>query len=117
MDQTLISGIGNIYSDEILWYSAVHPEEKEKDIHLLKLKMMFQSMKKVLKKGIDFGGDSMSDYRNIKGERGKFQLHHEAYQRTDEKCRRVGCGGVIIKKKVGGRSAHFCDRHQKLNKK
>jgi formamidopyrimidine-DNA glycosylase len=116
MDQEIISGIGNIYSDEILWHSGVHPEEREKNIPALKFKLMFEAMKKVLKKGIDFGGDSMSDYRNIEGLRGKFQLHHEAYQRAGEKCRKKD-GGVIIRKKIGGRSAHFCPVHQKLIKK
>ena len=71
------------------------------------------SMKKVLKKSIALGGDSMSDYRNINGEKGKFQLYHRAYRRTGEKCEKND-GGVIIRKKLGGRSAHFCPVHQKL---
>ncbi len=111
MDQSVISGIGNIYSDEILWHAGIHPEERMKHISKRKQKKMFQAMKKVLKKGIDFGGDSLSDYRNIKGEPGKFQLHHEAYQRTGEKCRKND-GGVILRKMIGGRSAHFCSAHQ-----
>ncbi|HEY4715138.1 MAG TPA: DNA-formamidopyrimidine glycosylase [Candidatus Paceibacterota bacterium] len=113
MDQTLIVGIGNIYSDEILWSAGVHPEEKEKDIPQKKFKVIFSSMKKVLKKSIALGGDSMSDYRNINGEKGKFQLYHRAYRRTGEKCEKND-GGVIIRKKLGGRSAHFCPVHQKL---
>jgi formamidopyrimidine-DNA glycosylase len=116
MDQTLISGIGNIYSDEMLWYAGVNPEEREKNIPLPKMKAMFEAMKKVLKKGIDFGGDSMSDYKNIHNEKGEFQLHHQAYQKKGEKCGKKD-GGVIIRKIVGGRSAHFCPVHQKLIKK
>ena len=116
IDQTIISGIGNIYSDEILWHAGVHPEEKEKNIPVEKLKAMFQVMKKVLKGGINFGGDSMSDYRNIEGRPGKFQLHHRAYQETGKKCKKND-RGVIIRKTLGGRSAHFCPVHQKLIKK
>jgi formamidopyrimidine-DNA glycosylase len=116
MDQTLITGIGNIYSDEMLWISGVHPEEKVSKIKEDKLKKMYESMKPLLKKGIDFGGDSMSDYRNIYGEKGRFQNNHNVYGKRGEKCGKKNCGGVIIRKVVGGRSAHFCDTHQKLEK-
>ena len=114
MDQTVIAGIGNIYSDEILWRVGVHPEERVSKIPPKKILEMFKAMKEVLRKGIDLGGDSMSDYRNIKGEKGKFQEHHRAYRRTGKPCGKAGCKGKIIRKKVAGRSAHFCDTHQKL---
>jgi len=114
MDQTLIAGIGNIYSDEILWRAGVHPETKVSAIPNSNLKKMFDAMKGTLKKGIDFGGDSMSDYRNIKGEKGKFQEHHRAYKRKGKPCGKRDCKGTIIRKVVGGRSAHFCDLHQIL---
>ncbi len=113
MDQTLISGIGNIYSDEILWYSGVHPETFVKAIPDQALRIMHRFTQKVLAKGIDFGGDSMSDYRNIHGEMGKFQNEHNVYRRKNELCRKRGCTGKIERKIVGGRSAHFCDTHQK----
>ena len=117
MDQTIIAGVGNIYSDEALCRSSINPEERVKNIPEAKLKTLFLETKKVLAKGIDFGGDSMSDYRNIDGERGKFQEHHMAYRRKGEPCKKNGCHGTIIRKIVGGRSAHFCDTHQKLLKK
>ena len=65
-----------------------------------------------LKMGIDFGGDSMSDYLNIYGKKGRFQLHHRAYRKTGEKCLKRNCKGKIIRKTINGRSAHFCDSHQ-----
>lgn len=114
MDQSIIAGIGNIYSDEILWRAGVHPERKVSAITEKELKLIFKAIKETLKKGIDFGGDSMSDYRNIHGLPGKFQLHHEAYRRTGEKCRKKGCKGIIKRKMVNGRSAHFCSIHQAL---
>jgi formamidopyrimidine-DNA glycosylase len=113
MDQSIIAGIGNIYSDEILWRAGVHPERKVSKINDKELKLIFRAIKETLAKGIDFGGDSMSDYRNINGLRGKFQMHHEAYRRTGEKCRKKGCKGIIKRKVIGGRSAHFCSVHQK----
>ncbi len=114
MDQSLISGIGNIYSDEILWRAGVHPESHFNVIPIKEINAMFKAMKETLKKGIDFGGDSMSDYRNIHGERGEFKEHHQAYRRTKLPCKKRGCDGTIIRKVIGGRSGHFCDVHQKL---
>lgn len=115
MDQSVISGIGNIYSDEMLWHAGVHPEETVNNIPAAKMRKMYDAMKLVLKRGIDFSGDSTSDYRTITGERGKFHLHHEAYRRAGEKCSKRD-GGVILRKKLGGRSAHFCSVHQVLKK-
>ena len=114
MDQILIAGIGNIYSDEILWRAGVPPLSAVSKIPAKNFKLMFAAMKKVLKEGIDFGGDSMSDYRNIKGEKGKFQERHRAYRRTGKACGKKGCKGVIKRIVVGTRSAHFCSVHQKL---
>lgn len=113
LDQSIIAGIGNIYSDEILWYAGIHPERKISQIKPEEFKKLHKFIKEILQKGINFGGDSMSDYRNINGLPGEFQLQHQAYQRTGEKCRKKGCGGVIIRKVINNRSAHFCAKHQK----
>lgn len=113
MDQSLVVGIGNIYSDEILWSSKIHPERSIKEINDPEFKLMTKSSKEILTKGINFGGDSMSDYRNPYGLPGEFQLHHNAYRRTGQNCKRTGCNGIIQRKVIGGRSAHFCDSCQK----
>ncbi len=117
MDQSILAGIGNIYSDEILWHAGISPERKVSEIKDIELKKMFKATKELLKKGINFGGDSMSDYRNIYGLPGKFQLHHEAYRRNGEQCRYKDClknkQNVIIRKVINGRSSHFCPNHQK----
>ncbi len=114
MDQSVIAGIGNIYSDEMLWLSSIHPESKTKNIPDKYLKALYISMREVLNKGIDFGGDSMSDYRDTDGKRGNFQNHHNVYRKNKEPCGKKGCSGVIIRKVLDGRSAHFCNTHQKL---
>ncbi len=116
LDQTLIAGIGNIYSDEMLWESGIHPETRVHNIPENKFKKMLASMAPLLRKGIDFGGDSTSDYRNIYGMPGTFQGKHHAYRKTGMACERRGCSGVIMRKVVGGRSAHFCSVHQQLEK-
>jgi formamidopyrimidine-DNA glycosylase len=113
MDQRLVAGIGNIYSDEILWMCKVHPEKLVDSISDSEFKVMTKSTREVLAKGIDFGGDSMSDYRNPYGLPGEFQMHHSAYRRTGKECKRKGCNGIIIRKVIGGRSAHFCNVCQK----
>lgn len=113
LDQSIIAGIGNIYSDEMLWLSGIHPLRKVKDISKKEFGLLYASMKKVLEKGIDFGGDSTSDYRQIDGTPGKFHHHHNVYRKTKSACGKKGCSGVIMRIVVGGRSAHFCSVHQK----
>lgn len=108
MDQTVIVGIGNIYSDEMLFLAKIHPESIVKHIPKKQLRKLFIAMKKVLSLGIDFGGDSTSDYRNIDGVRGAFHHRHNVYRETKKPCKRKKCSGVILRKMVGGRSAHFC---------
>jgi formamidopyrimidine-DNA glycosylase len=77
------------------------------------MKKIWRAMSEILLKSISLGGDSMSDYRNIFGERGSFQKTHKVYRRKGEKCSKKGCSGIIMRKVVGGRSAHFCPVHQK----
>jgi formamidopyrimidine-DNA glycosylase len=117
MNHEVVAGIGNIYSDEILWRAGIHPLEKIKNIKDAQFPIIFKAMKETLRKGIDFGGDSMSDYRNLLGESGEFQDKHNAYRKTGKTCSKPRCRGVIRRIKIGGRSAHFCDIHQKLTRK
>lgn len=116
LDQSVLSGIGNIYSDEMLWSSCIHPRSVTGKIPEKELGSLFKNMKLVLKKGLDFGGDSMSDYRNILGERGSFQHKHNVYRKTGERCKNKNCFGVIMREVIKGRSSHFCNNHQKLFK-
>ncbi len=108
MDQTIIAGIGNIYSDEMLHRAHILPTRTSKSLKKSEVALLFTAMKEVLLKGIDFGGDSTSDYRNVAGERGTFHSNHLVYLRTKEKCFTKNCKGIIEKKTIGGRSAHFC---------
>ncbi len=114
MDQSVISGVGNIYSDEALWLAGIHPLSIVAKIPVEKMKKLFAAVRAVLEKGIDFGGDSTSDYRQIDGTRGRFNHEHNAYRLTGKTCRKRGCKGAILRRVVGGRSAHFCSVHQTL---
>jgi formamidopyrimidine-DNA glycosylase len=112
LDQKIISGIGNIYSDEALWLAGIHPLRLVKDISKVEMKKLYGSIKIVLEKGINFGGDSTSDYRDINGKRGTFQAAHNAYRMTGTPCKKKD-GGVITRIPFKGRGAHFCPVHQK----
>lgn len=113
MNQTIVAGIGNIYSDEMLHLSHIKPTRTPKSLKAADFKLLYTSMKKVLSRGIDFGGDSMSDYRNVDGARGKFQEKHTVYLRTNMPCKTKSCRGTIKKQTIGGRSAHSCTVCQK----
>ena len=112
MNQEVIAGIGNIYSDEILWSSKVHPERETLKLSEKELKRIYGAIKDILKKGVELKGTSISDYRDVEGKKGKFGDIRKVYRREGEKCPR--CKTVISRKKVGGRSAHFCSVCQTL---
>src|SRR3989344_1600979 len=113
MDPFFIAGIGNIYSDEILWNSGHHPLSRVENLKKADLKKIYASTQKILKKAIKAGGTSIEDYRKPSGEKGEYQDYTEAYHQHGNKCSKKD-GGVIQRIKVGGRSAHFCPKHQKL---
>ena len=112
MDQSIIAGIGNIYSSEALWRAKIHPEKNILQLSEKELKLLYQSIKKVLELGVKLGGESFSDYRKVDGTRGNFDTERKAYKREDQKCHR--CKTKIKRIKFGGRSAFFCPICQKL---
>ncbi len=111
MDQKVIAGIGNIYSDEILWQAKIHPFKDVSKLSEDKLKKIYQAMREILPKAVELGGESISDFRRISGERGYFDKERKVYRREGEECRR--CGVLIKRVKLGGRSAHYCPKCQK----
>lgn len=113
MDPYVIAGIGNIYSDEILWASSIHPLRTPSSIADTEWKSLFKHTQAILLDSISKGGDSLSDYRNAFGEKGGYQDFHKAYRQTNQKCPKKGCAGIIERIVVGGRSTHFCPLHQK----
>ncbi len=112
MDQKTIAGIGNIYSDEILWESKIHPVKKVKDLSVLELKKIYSNSIKILKRGIAARGESFSDYRDLFGEKGGFDKIKKAYKREKLPCYR--CKTPLSVMKIGQRSARFCPHCQKL---
>ena len=113
MDQSVFAGIGNIYSDEILWLSEIHPLRQVSSLTQEELKSIFTSSKKILKRALEARGTSDSDYRDPYGKKGHYQDILYVYGLEGEKCQKKN-GGIIARLKIGGRSAHFCPIHQKL---
>ena len=112
IDQEVIAGIGNIYSDEILWEAKIHPFKETKQLSDEEIKRIYNTMREILPKAIKLGGESISDFRRISGERGYFDKERKIYRREGEKCSR--CGTIIKRVKLASRSAHFCPGCQKL---
>jgi len=113
MDQSVIAGIGNIYASEILWAAKIHPEKNIAKLSNSELKLLYQSIKKVLSLGVKLGGESFSDYRKPDGSKGDFDTERRVYKRDGQKCSR--CKTKIKRIKLGGRSAFFCPHCQKLD--
>lgn len=111
MDQNVIAGIGNIYSDEILWRARVHPLRRAYELSNKELKDIFFYIKELLPKAIKLKGESISDFRTLSGEKGLFDKERRVYRKEGEKCSR--CPGKIKRIKIGARSAHFCPSCQK----
>jgi len=112
MDQSLIAGIGNIYSDEALFAARIHPERKANTLSEEEIKNLYQSIKRILKKAIEVGGESISDYRKPDGSKGGFDPLRKVYRREGEPC--VRCKTPIKRIKIAQRSSYFCPKCQKL---
>ena len=113
MNQEIISGIGNIYSDEILWLAGIHPLKDTRKLRNPELKKIYQAIKPILTKAIKARGSSYIDYRDAGGKKGRYQEMQNAYGLEGTMCKKRD-GGIIKRIKIGGRSAHFCPLHQKL---
>lgn len=112
LDQSVIAGIGNIYADEILIRSKIHPGQNISNLSPKQIAVIHEKMLEVLKQAVFRGGTSFSDYVNSFGKKGSFQLELSAYQQTGKPCK--VCGNIIVKIKIAGRSTHFCPQCQQL---
>lgn len=110
MDQSFISGIGNIYASEILFKVKIHPEEEIKNLNNKDLESIYKAMREILAKAIELRGDSFSDFRTLYGEKGEAQDMNKVYQKEGKPCPR--CGGMIKRITQGGRGTFFCPQCQ-----
>lgn len=110
LDQRILAGVGNIYSDEALFRAGIHPLRPAGRLSLDEVQRLLRALRRVLREAIAAGGSSVSDYTNADEEPGWFQLEHRVYRRTGLPCPR--CGTPIRRIVIAQRSSHFCPRCQ-----
>lgn len=111
LEQKLVAGLGNIYVDEVLWASKVHPEQVASSLKKAQIKRLHDETIRILQLGIEKGGSTIRTYRNALGLDGTMQDYLQVYGKTGQPCPR--CGTTIQKIQVGGRGSHFCPKCQK----
>jgi formamidopyrimidine-DNA glycosylase len=111
LNQRFLAGLGNIYVDEALFASGIHPLAIASRIPAVRAAKLHQAIREILTLAIQHRGSSISDYVDAEGARGDFQVLHRVYGREGEAC--LKCGGPIKKIVVTQRGTHFCPRCQK----
>ena len=113
MDQKFVSGLGNIYANEILFLSKIKPSRKVKNLKEFELKKIINFTKEVLKNAIELGGSSIKDFSSSNGKKGSFQQHFNVYGKKGATCPNTTCKSIIVKSSISNRSTFFCDNCQK----
>jgi formamidopyrimidine-DNA glycosylase len=110
LNQSLLSGVGNIYADESLFRAGIRPTRRAGRLTRAQLDRLRLALRQVLEHAIQLGGSSVSDYVDADGVRGFFQFEHCVYLRTGEPCR--VCATSIRRILLGGRGTHYCPKCQ-----
>ena len=113
MDQKFVSGIGNIYANEILFLSKIKPTRKVKTLKYLEIKKIIKFTKSVLYNSIKLGGSSIKDFSSSNGKKGSFQQHFNVYGKKNETCSNRNCKNKISRSTISNRSTFFCSKCQK----
>jgi formamidopyrimidine-DNA glycosylase len=106
LDQTVVAGVGNIYADEALFFAQIHPLRRADSLTPAEVQLLHTGIISVLTLGIEHGGTSFNDYRDLWGEAGENFNHVRVYHQEGKPCAR--CGTLIERMTIGQRSAHFC---------
>lgn len=112
LDQTVVVGLGNIYVDESLFRSGIHPERLASSLTKQEITALHQEIIATLNEAVEKGGSTIRSYVNSQGQIGMFQLELFVYGRKAEPCQK--CGTELHKIIVGGRGTHFCPECQKI---
>ena len=113
MDQKFVSGLGNIYVNEILFYSGISPIKKVNNLSNIEIKKIVRFTKKVISKAIILGGSSIKNFSSSSGKRGSFQQYFNVYGKKGEKCSNNKCKNNIIKIILANRASYYCPKCQK----
>lgn len=111
LDQTIISGLGNIYADEVLFASKINPLKLGNEITLDECQRIVDSSKQIIEEAIKCGGTTIKSYTSSLGVTGRFQQNLMAHKRENEQCK--NCDSIIKRIVVGGRSTYYCEKCQK----
>ena len=111
LDQSFISGVGNIYADESLWRARLHPLRSADSLNTEQERCLYQAVRGVMNEAIERRGSSVDDYTAPEGD-GQMQEHLDVYQRTGAPCHR--CGRPIRRFELNARGTHFCSWCQRL---
>ncbi len=113
MDQKFVSGIGNIYANEILFCSGVKPIKKVDNLSNTEINKIIKFTKKIISKAIILGGSSIKDFSSISGKKGSFQQHFSVYGKKGENCPNKNCKSCIEKILIANRASFYCGQCQK----
>ena len=113
MDQKFISGLGNIYVNETLFYSGIKPTKKVKNLSESEIRKIIKFTKKILSKAITLGGSSIKNFSSDNGKKGSFQQYFSVYGKKGDKCSKKSCDSNIIKIVISNRATFYCDKCQK----
>lgn len=112
LDQTVLSGVGNIYADESLHLAKIHPARRAGTLTAVECKRLYVSVRQIMAQGIIHGGTSFARYVNALGGKGDYLDHARVFRRQGQIC--AECGSVIMKLRVAGRGTHICEVCQVL---
>lgn len=111
LDQSIVAGLGNIYTAEALHRAGIAPQRPADKLSGPELKKLHRAIVQVLKEAIAAWGSSVDTYRDGQGKKGWFQVKHRVYDKQGNKCRR--CGGTIVKEIFRGRGTYWCPKCQR----
>ena len=113
MDQKFVSGLGNIYANETLFFSGMKPTKKVKSLSEREIRKIIKFTKRILSKAIALGGSSIKNFSSDNGKKGLFQQYFCVYGKKGEKCSKKSCRSNIIKIVISNRATFYCDKCQK----
>ena len=113
MDQKFISGLGNIYVNEILFSSGVRPLRRIENLKSNEIKKIIKFTKKILIRAITLGGSSIKDFSSDNGKKGSFQEHFNVYGKKGQNCSNKNCNQKITKTVIANRASFYCAKCQK----
>ena len=111
MDQKIVAGLGNIYTDESLFEAKIRPDRQAMNISSKETERLHKAIIRIIKRAIYVGGSSVVTYRLLDNTRGNYAREHKVYGKDGEKC--VNCGKLLKKIIIQGRTTIFCENCQK----